>query len=266
MAIPPTYYQVPELKFLKHQLSGSKPLPETKLSGSISLDLSGVGIPMEPGMYALFVYDESMIDAGIQHGDIALLKLASPQRGDIVAVEMDGRILLRRYLIIAQIPHLLAENPFRPDLRFAGNLPMQGVLWGSIRTEAVHLRPDHVRRTSVSYSKRQEAGPSAGSSTCLGAKRIPGSVHRRGEKSGQSKTVQKTRGGIKSRPTPPKPSHDVQCVWPKVPSGIELNDMSNLEYKTGAEVPAEEMRNYGHALEQAIKDYEQNEQKRSKAI
>ena len=76
-----------------------------------------------------------MVDAGITTGDVAVLKVTPPERGEIVAVLESGQLVLRRYVVIAGIPHHLAENPARPDLTPAYDKPTHGVLWCLICTQ-----------------------------------------------------------------------------------------------------------------------------------
>ena len=262
IAMTACFRPTPQLALHRHSLVGSAPLPETRIDGSIALDLGGMGVPMEPNMYALSVYDESMLDAGIQYGDIALLRHACPQRGDIVAVELDGRLLLRRYLIIAGLPHVLAENPFRPDLVFAHDLPMHGVYWGLIRTEPCRVVPDYAQRKRVTYSTSADVG------SVLTA--VPGRMYRATPASSASKCGRngKTSFSKKAHTTrkkgPSLASHGTNPTgdWPKPPSGIELNDKAGLEYKAIAHSAVEDQPDYGWALRQAIRNYEAKEKSR----
>ncbi len=120
--------------------------------GTITLDLSGIGLPLGDETHALRVADDLMTDAGIQTGDIAILKPGVPLRGDIVAAIIDDRLVLRRFLVIRGIPHLLAENPGRPDLRAAFDTQLQGVLCALLRVDFGRTRQTVPDRATVSYS------------------------------------------------------------------------------------------------------------------
>ena len=122
-------------------------------NGPIVLDLGGIGMPMEEGASALYVTDDSMSDAGILSGDIAIISNAPAARGDIIAIEEDGRIVLRRYLILQGIPHTLAENPRRPDLRPAILRVVHGVFWGLIRRQIGRHPARNRPRARYSYSQ-----------------------------------------------------------------------------------------------------------------
>lgn len=128
----------------------------TYLPGHIALDLRGAGIKMEDGLSALLVDDDSMCDAGVRAGDIAIMRPVCPQRGDIVAVPTAGRLVLRRFVIVAGIPHFLAENPLRPELVPTYETTFHGVLWGLIRTEP-SSRTCRVNPTRVSYLETVES-------------------------------------------------------------------------------------------------------------
>ena len=255
ITISTTYRHVPELKLFRNRLIASKPLSETREEGSIALDLRGMGVPVESNMYALFVHDESMIDAGVQYGDVAILRYASPQRGDIVAVEIDGQVHLRRYVLLAGIPHLLAENPFRPDIIYASDFPLQGVLWASIRIGASRLVPDHAQRRPVTYSTSR-CDEQLGKSPRRNRRAAQALGHPKGSSADQAKAARhKLRARAANFNTEP-PSK-----WPTPPSGIQLNDMAGLEYSASAQTSAENERPYGWALEQAIREYEAAEER-----
>ena len=259
ITISTTYRHIPEMKLLRNRLSGSKPLPETSEDGSIALDLRGMGILMEHNLYALLVHDESMIDAGVQHGDVAILRHAAPQRGDIVAVEMDGQVHLRRYILLAGIPHLLAENPFRPDIVYASDFPFRGVLWASIRIGASRLVPDHAQRKPVTYStSRRDEQP--GRSPRGNRRAVQALGHPKSSSADQAKPA---RHKLRARPA--DFNTEPPSKWPTPPSGIQLNDMAGLEYSASAQTSSENERPYGWALEQAIREYEAAEERRRRS-
>ena len=78
---------------------------------------------------------------------------APAARGDIIAIEEDGRLILRRYLVIRKIPHTLAENRNRPDLRHAVLRETHGVLWGLIRRQIGSHPARYQPRKQYSYSR-----------------------------------------------------------------------------------------------------------------
>ena len=152
------------------------PHPHTgQCDGSIMLDLRGVGMPLEPNMYALYVPDDSMSDAEIRRGDLAFLSDAPIGRGDVVAVEEEGRLVLRRYLLIHGIPHVLAENPRHPDLRSALDLGIHGVLWGVLRKATGHNIRRYNPPKRVIYSD-ETSQPSARSEVNHTEREIPYAV------------------------------------------------------------------------------------------
>lgn len=142
ISLVPTYLPAPQIEMLG-QMAGqlAKRATPCNHTGSIALDLRGIGVSLEPGMSAVQVLDDRMSDAGIEYGDIALLVNTNPLRGDIVAVEEGDILVLRRYVIISGIPHFLAENSTAPDLRPGWESPMHGVLWGFLRVDPCRRHP-----------------------------------------------------------------------------------------------------------------------------
>ena len=258
VAISPTFHMLPQLKVPTGLSSEAIRSQEMESARSFILNLTGLSIPLEPNMSALLVPDQSMVDAGIQQGDIALLQHACPRRGDIVAVELDGCKVLRRYVIITEIPHLLAENPFRPDLRFAHDISMSGVLWGSIRTEPCRWTPDHAHRKSITYTDagpvdQQRRSPPRRNGSFSAKNRLNRAY------STKVKSSKKVRSKVETSASPGTSGFESLDDWPKPPSGVELNDTTSLEYTGNSQAFDHNERRPGWALEQAIKDYEDKE-------
>lgn len=119
--------------------------------GTLALDLGGIGLRLGDDAHALQVRDDSMCDAGVLPGDIAILKPGVPLSGEIVAAMAGEHTVLRRFLVIRGIPHLLAENRARPELYAAYDIQFHGVLRALLRTE--FGGPGHacIRLETVSY-------------------------------------------------------------------------------------------------------------------
>ena len=109
---------------------------EPERSGSISIDISSLGIARNARTFALKVRGDSMIDAHICHGDTVILEFREPRKGDIVAALLDGETTLKRYLVTKGKPFLHAENAAYPDLIPARELVIQGVLIALIRHQS----------------------------------------------------------------------------------------------------------------------------------
>ena len=142
--------------------------------GSIGLDLRGSELPVERGVRVVQVLDDRMSDANILQGDLAILVNSQPMRGSIVGIEQADVVILRRYTIVAGIPHFLAENPVAPDLIPAWDATLCGVFWGLIRANQCLLpqpsRPsDLAGFTAASGNKRATPQHSVpGTVTCVG--------------------------------------------------------------------------------------------------
>jgi len=106
---------------------------EQESIGSIAMDRTTLGLAGSSGAFALKVRGESMIDAQISDGDLAILEPREPRNGDIVAALIDGETTLKRYVLQRGKPFLHAENPSFPDLIPAIELSVQGVLVALVR-------------------------------------------------------------------------------------------------------------------------------------
>lgn len=84
------------------------------------------------GLFALHVRGDSMIDAQIVDGDIALLRKDEARPGQIVAALIDGASTLKRFIREGRRSFLRAENKRYPDLIPTEDLVIQGVFVGVI--------------------------------------------------------------------------------------------------------------------------------------
>jgi repressor LexA len=106
---------------------------EQQDEGTISIDATTLGLSRSKGVFALKVRGESMIGAGINDGDLAILENREPQAGAIVAALIDGETTLKRLVQQRGRYYLRAENPRYPDLEPLAELSVQGVLVALIR-------------------------------------------------------------------------------------------------------------------------------------
>lgn len=100
---------------------------------SISPEILGVSHGTK--LFALRVRGDSMVNAGILDGDMAIIEAGQePMNGAIVAALIDGETTLKRFLRKGGKPFLRAENPKYPDLIPARELTIQGVFRALIST------------------------------------------------------------------------------------------------------------------------------------
>lgn len=99
---------------------------------TIRLDPSLFRLRSAKGLFALHVRGDSMIDAQIADGDIALLKQDEPRPNQIVAALIDGASTLKRLIRDGRKTFLRAENKRYRDLIPTENLLIQGVFVGVI--------------------------------------------------------------------------------------------------------------------------------------
>jgi repressor LexA len=120
----PIYGQIP---------AGMAETVEPETEGMVSIDAASCGLKKERGVFALKVRGDSMINAGINDGDLVILEKAEPRNGSIVAALIDGETTLKRYVVNRGRPYLKAENPRYPDLVPVQELRIQGVMAVLIR-------------------------------------------------------------------------------------------------------------------------------------
>jgi repressor LexA len=99
---------------------------------TIRLDPAMFRLRSANGLFALHVRGDSMIDAQIADGDIALLKQDEPRPGQIVAALIDGASTLKRLIREGRRTFLRAENKRYRDLIPTEALTIQGVFVGVI--------------------------------------------------------------------------------------------------------------------------------------
>jgi repressor LexA len=116
-----------------HIAAGMAGLTEQDESGMISVDSTSAGVSRGKRVFALKVRGDSMIDAGIHDGDLAILELREPKDGDVVAALIDGETTLKRLVTSHGQPWLKAENPRFPNLIPVQELVIQGVMVALIR-------------------------------------------------------------------------------------------------------------------------------------
>lgn len=98
-----------------------------------------LGISSTNTVFGLRVRGDSMIDAHILDGDLAILERKPAGHRDIVAAVIDGEVTLKRFINDAGRQFLRAENPRYPDLIPVQELVIQGVLRSVIRTSPSNL-------------------------------------------------------------------------------------------------------------------------------
>ena len=102
--------------------------------GKLQLNASCIGIRPSPSAFALRVSGDSMIDAGIEDGDLVIMENDSSRNGDIVAALIDGEVTLKRLVNEPESqPFLKAENRLYPELYPTQSLEIQGVARALIR-------------------------------------------------------------------------------------------------------------------------------------
>ncbi|MEP6671781.1 MAG: transcriptional repressor LexA [Chthoniobacter sp.] len=113
--------------------AGFAEVTEQQEEDTISIDATTLGLGRSKRVFALKVRGDSMIGAGINDGDLAILDNSEPKAGSIVAALIDGESTLKRLVQQRGRYYLHAENPNFPDLVPLGELSVQGVLVALIR-------------------------------------------------------------------------------------------------------------------------------------
>ncbi len=111
------------------------PIDQVEDTGKfIQVDAGTLGLSRNAEVFGLQVRGDSMIDAHIVDGDLAILERKPASHRDIVAALIDGEVTLKRLLIEGGRKFLKAENANYHDLIPVMELVIQGVLRTVIRT------------------------------------------------------------------------------------------------------------------------------------
>lgn len=113
--------------------AGMAGFAEQEEMGMVTVDATSVGVAKGKRVFALKVRGDSMIDAGINDGDLVILELKEPKNGDVVAALIDGETTVKRLIATNGRAYLKAENPRFPDLIPMEELTVQGVMVALIR-------------------------------------------------------------------------------------------------------------------------------------
>ncbi len=135
MALPLEAVHASELPLLGRIAAGA-PI-EAIEDGSQHVAVPGQMLSGRGNHYALEVKGDSMIEAGINHGDIVVIRETSQaNNGDIVVAQVDGyEATLKRFRRQGDMIMLEAANPaYETRLLRAGQVRVQGKLVGLIRT------------------------------------------------------------------------------------------------------------------------------------
>jgi len=119
--------------------AGQPVAAEQSAETTVQIDPSVFGLPERRAakLWALRVRGDSMVDAHICDGDLAILEQREPRAGDIVAALVDETdTTLKRLLFRDGAAILHPENPRYPDIVPERGLECQGVLVGLIRRAA----------------------------------------------------------------------------------------------------------------------------------
>ncbi len=102
----------------------------------VALDLNELIIKHPVSTYYLRVEGDSMVGAGITHGDIVVVdKSLSPKSGDIVVAAVDGDFTLKHLKRDGDKAWLVAANPAYPPI--ALHEATDAELWGVV-TYVIH--------------------------------------------------------------------------------------------------------------------------------
>ncbi len=120
-----------QVPILGHVAAGTPLFAEENYQGSLSLPVSMVG---RGNVFALKVEGDSMIEAGIMDGDIAVFTQQHvAENGQIVVAMVDEAVTLKRFYKEKNRVRLQAENPAYPPL-YTADVRILGCLKQLIRS------------------------------------------------------------------------------------------------------------------------------------
>jgi DNA polymerase V len=131
---------VPKLPLFIARASVQAGFPSPALDHAmVRIELEKVLVPDPDTTFLLRVAGESMVQAGIHDGDVAVVNKAIRARhGHLVVAVIDGEITLKKLFRRAGVVKLCAANPDFPDivLKDAQSLEIWGVVTSTVRQHA----------------------------------------------------------------------------------------------------------------------------------
>jgi len=113
-----------------HPLSAGFPSPAADYAAD-GLDLNSYLIQNKPATFMFTVRGESMIVAGIHHGDKVVVDRAlKPKHKDIVVAVVNGEYTIKRLYKHKGLIELRPENPDYPNITFSEGHELQ--IWGVV--------------------------------------------------------------------------------------------------------------------------------------
>jgi len=119
-----------EIKLLSHRISAGFPSPAGDYAED-GLDLNHYLVQNKPATFMFTVRGESMIVAGIHHGDKVIVDRAlKPKHKDIVVAVVNGEYTIKRLYKYKGLIELRPENPDYPNITFSEGHELQ--IWGVV--------------------------------------------------------------------------------------------------------------------------------------
>ena len=118
-----------------HSISAGFPSPADDYIED-RLDLNELLVKNKPATFFLRVKGDSMMNAGIHHGDIIVVdRSLQPAHRSIVVAVVDGELTVKRLITVNGSAELHAENPKYAPIRLQEGQELS--IWGVV-TSAVH--------------------------------------------------------------------------------------------------------------------------------
>ena len=118
-----------------HSISAGFPSPADDYIED-RLDLNELLVSNKPATFFLRVKGDSMVNAGIHHGDIIVVdRSVQPVHRAIVVAVVDGELTVKRLIIFGDTTELHAENPKYAPIRLQEGQEL--TIWGVV-TSSVH--------------------------------------------------------------------------------------------------------------------------------
>ena len=136
--------------------AGLPSLQEQSPDETLGVDPAIFGLPSPPRLplWALRVSGDSMVEAHILDGDLAVLERREPRPGDIIAALVDETsTTLKRLVYVDGKPVLRPANKRYADIHPQHDLACQGVLVGLIRRQSAVQPEDRGQRTEARNQK-----------------------------------------------------------------------------------------------------------------
>ena len=134
---PASRIQPLSLPFFDIKIVAGFPIPLDNDEKAQDIELLTMLCPHPESSYLIRVKGDSMIDAGIESGDIVIVDKSNrePTESQVAVCEFNGEYTLKRFIVRGDVGYLIPANPNYPEIPITENDSFS--IWGTV-TYIIH--------------------------------------------------------------------------------------------------------------------------------